>query len=134
MVRFFKTIFALIVPLALMVPAFAEERLLSAGSPGTAVEQGRPMKFLLTFTARGDKSKRDEVVSRFKKTRGEPPEGVKLLGRWTRLDFSRVYVLVETNDTRALARYAYEWSDLTDVQTFPVMEDRELVDVLGLSD
>ena len=34
-------------------------------------------------------------------TRGEPPKGVKFLGRLTTLDFSKIYVLVETQDAKA---------------------------------
>ena len=62
------------------------------------------MKFLMTFTLRGDKQTRDEAFARFRKTRGEPPKGVKFLGRFTTLDFSKVYVLVETQDPKALAQ------------------------------
>ena len=62
--------------------------------------------------------------------KGEPPKGVKLLGRVTRLDFSKVYVLVESQDAAALAQYAFEWSDLMEVHTVPVMDDARLMEVL----
>ena len=55
--------------------------------------------------------------ARFRKTRDEPPKSVKFLGRLTTLDFSKVYVLVETPDMKALAQYAFEWSDVTQVHT-----------------
>ena len=73
---------------------------------------------------------RDEAFARFRKTRGEPPKGVKFLGRLTTLTFSKVYVLVETQDAKALAQYAFEWGDVTQVHTVPVMGDAELVDIL----
>lgn len=65
-----------------------------------------------------------------KQKKGEPPKGVKLLGRVTRLDFSKVFVLVETQDAAALAQYALEWSDVFEVHTMPVMDDVRLMEVL----
>lgn len=88
------------------------------------------MKFMLTFTIPSDKAKRDEAIARFKKTGGQSPQGAKLLGRWTQLDMSKVYVLVESTDPKALACYAIDWSDVLAVETAPVMEDTELSDVL----
>lgn len=88
------------------------------------------MKFMVTFTIPSDKQKRDEAITRFKKTGGQPPQGAKLLGRWTQLDISKVYVLIESDDPKALAGYAIDWSDLLEVETAPVMEDPELSAVL----
>lgn len=88
------------------------------------------MKFMVTFTIPSDKQKRDEAIARFKKTGGQPPQGAKLLGRWTQLDISKVYVLIESDDPKALAGYAIDWSDLLEVETAPVLEDPELSTVL----
>ena len=55
------------------------------------------MKFMLTFAfAPEAKGGRDEAIARFKKTGGQPPKGVKLLGRWTAADFSGGFDLLET--------------------------------------
>jgi len=88
------------------------------------------MKFMLTFTLPSDKEKRNEGIARFQKTGGQPPQGATLLGRWTQVDMSKVYVLAESDDPKALAGFAVDWSDLLEVATAPVMEDRELADVL----
>lgn len=88
------------------------------------------MKFMVTFTIPSDKQRRDEAIARFKKTGGQPPQGAKLLSRWTQLDMSKVYVLLESDDPKALAGYALDWSDLLEVETAPVMEDQILSDVL----
>lgn len=88
------------------------------------------MKFMLTFTIPSDQNQRNESIARFKTTGGQPPQGAKLLGRWTQLDMSKVYVLVESDDPKALAGYAIDWSDLLEVETVPVMEDQDLSDVL----
>ena len=46
------------------------------------------MKFMLTFSWKPDIKKRDEGIARFRKTGGQPPKDAKLLGRWTKVDFS----------------------------------------------
>ena len=88
------------------------------------------MKFMLTFTARGDKSARNEALERFQKTGGTPPKGVKLLGRWTQVDFSKGYDLLEADDPNALAEFALAWNDLMHIEIVPVLEDSQVVDVL----
>ena len=88
------------------------------------------MKFMLTFTIPSNQNQRNESIARFKTTGGQPAQGAKLLGRWTQLDMSKVYALVESDDPKALAGYAIDWSDLLEVETVPVMEDQELSEVL----
>jgi hypothetical protein len=89
------------------------------------------MKFMLTFMLEPDK--RNEAITRFMKTGGQPPKGVKLLGRWTRADFSQGYDLLETDDPAALTEMALQWSDLMTLEIVPVVEDKELSDVLKRS-
>ena len=88
------------------------------------------MKFMLTFTWKPDTKTRDEAISRFQKTGGQPPKGVKLLGRWTNADFSSGYDLLESDDPKALTEFALMWSDLMQLTIVPVLEDQELADVL----
>lgn len=88
------------------------------------------MKYILTFTLIPDKEKRAEAIARFLKTGGQPPKGVKLLGRWTRLDVSGGVDLLETDDPKALAELALQWSDLMHVEIAPVLEDPQLAEVL----
>ncbi len=89
------------------------------------------MKFMLTFTLKPDVTSRDEAIARFKATGGQPPNGMRLLGRWTAADFSGGYDLVESDDASALTAFALMWSDLMELRLVPVVEDRELVQVLG---
>ena len=86
------------------------------------------MKFMLTFTLQS--ATRNEAIARFLKTGGQPPKGVKLLGRWTSADFSKGYDLLESDDPSALTELALQWSDLTEMNVVPVVEDRELGEVL----
>lgn len=89
------------------------------------------MKFITTFTFEPESGRRDEAIARFQKTGGQPPEGVKLLGRWTAADFSGGFVLIESDDTAALTRFALMWSDLMELHIVPVVEDAALAEVLS---
>lgn len=88
------------------------------------------MKFMLTFNWAPDTKTRDEAIARFRKTGGQPPKGAKLLGRWTRADFSGGFDLLESDDPQALAEFALMWSDLMQVTIVPVLEDEQLSQVL----
>ncbi|MFC5475702.1 DUF3303 domain-containing protein [Paraherbaspirillum soli] len=88
------------------------------------------MKFITTFSWKADAQIRNEAIARFQKTGGLPPKGVTLLGRWTRADFNGGFDLVETDDPQALAEFALMWSDLMELNTYPVLEDQALAAVL----
>jgi hypothetical protein len=88
------------------------------------------MKFILSFSWKPNTQTRDEGIARFRKTGGQPPAGVKLLGRWTRADFSGGFDLLESADSQALAEFALTWSDLMELTIVPVLEDQELSEVL----
>jgi hypothetical protein len=88
------------------------------------------MKMMLTFAFKQDIKARDEAIARFRKSGGQPPKGVRMLGRWTRADFSGGYDLLESDDPRALAEFAMQWSDLMDLTLTPVLDDESLTDVL----
>ena len=88
------------------------------------------MKFIMSFEWQPDTKTRSEAISRFRRTGGQPPKGAKLLGRWTRADFSGGYDLLETDDPQALAEFALLWSDLMQLTIVPVLEDAPLAEVL----
>jgi hypothetical protein len=64
------------------------------------------MKFMVTFDWVPDAAKRAEGIARFRKTGGLPPKGAKLLGRWTRADFSGGYDLIESDDLQSVAEFS----------------------------
>lgn len=88
------------------------------------------MKFMMTFTWTPDPQRRAEGIARFTRTGGLPPEGVKLLGRWTQADLGGGFDLLETDDPGKLAEFAYMWSDLMELKITPVLEDPQLSAVL----
>lgn len=88
------------------------------------------MKFMLTFAIKPEIKARDEAISRFKKTGGQPPKGARLLGRWTAADFSGGFDLLESDDVTALTEFSLMWSDLMELKIVPVIEDAQLSEVL----
>ena len=88
------------------------------------------MKFIVTFSIKPETKSRDEAIARFKATGGQPPAGATLLGRWTAADFSGGFLLVESDDAKALTEFSLMWTDLIEIRIVPVLEDAELVDVL----
>lgn len=92
------------------------------------------MKFMMTFEWAPDTKTRAEAIARFRATGGLPPKGAKLLGRWTRADFSGGYDLLDTEDPQALAEFALQWSDLMQLEMLPVLEDGALAQVLDRVD
>lgn len=88
------------------------------------------MKFIMTFDWNPDTATRAEAIARFRNTGGLPPKTAKLLGRWTRADFSGGYDLIETEDPQALAEFALMWSDLMRLEIVPVLEDNAIAEVL----
>jgi uncharacterized protein DUF3303 len=88
------------------------------------------MKFTLTFAIKPEIKARDEAISRFKKTGGQPPKGARLLGRWTAADFSGGFDLLESDDVTALTEFSLMWSDLMELKIVPVIEDAQLNEVL----
>ena len=88
------------------------------------------MKFILTFNWAPDTQSRAEAIARFSETGGLPPEGVTLLGCWTRADLSGGFDLLETTDASKLAEFAYQWSDLMRQEITPVLDDQDLGEVI----
>ncbi len=84
----------------------------------------------MTFNWTPNAQKRAEGIARFQKTGGLPPEGVRLLGRWTKADLSGGFDLLETEDSKKLIDFAYMWGDLMDLSVFSVLEDNELSEAL----
>ena len=88
------------------------------------------MKFIVTFSMKPEARGRDEAIARFKATGGQPPAGAALLGRWIAADFSGGFVLLESNDPKALTEFSLMWSDVMELRVVPVIEDADFVDVL----
>lgn len=82
------------------------------------------MKFILSWQPYSNV--KEELIERFRTIGKEPPEGIQLLGRWTKADLGGGYALVETSDPKRLAAFAYQWIDLMQLNIVPVVEDPDL--------
>ena len=61
---------------------------------------------------------------------GQPPTGVKLLGRWTRANFMGRVVQMETEDAMALTEFGLMWSDVMQLDIVPAVDGQELLELL----
>jgi len=86
------------------------------------------MMFMTTFPLTHHAYK--ERVSRFLDTGAPPPDGVTLHGRWFTASHSKGFMLVETDDPKALFRWVSEWADIMDFQIEPVLGDDEAAPIL----
>ena len=86
------------------------------------------MQFMVTFPlTHRDYNAR---IARFLETGAPPPEGVTLHGRWFAVGHHKGFMLVETDDPKALFRWVSEWSDLIDFEVDAVLRDDEAAAVL----
>lgn len=81
------------------------------------------MKFLNTYSVRPGCV--EAAAKRFLSGQAQPPEGIKLLGRWHKADFSGGSSLFECNDPAVLYAFSATWADVLDMTTVPVVEDAE---------
>ena len=73
---------------------------------------------------------RNDVIKRRAEKGPMIPEGMKVLGEWVQVGANRVFRLVEVTDARLILAAVYPWSDLTSVETFPVMEVEEVMQLI----
>lgn len=89
------------------------------------------MKYMMTFDWLPGSDHRTAGIERFKREGSQMPQGVQLIGRWTKADLSGGYVLLETDDAKALAAFAYRWSDLMRLTAAPVLDDPAIAAVFA---
>ena len=54
-----------------------------------------------------------------------------MLGRWHNVAGLRGYVLAESADAVAIGKWMQEWTDLIDFEVIPVVNDEDVLKVLG---
>ena len=89
------------------------------------------MKYLCTFSLNMSQLNQAESIRRFREYGPRTPQGVTLLGRWTRADLQGGVALIETDDIKAVTGFALQWSDIMVLDIVPVVDDMELTQVLG---
>jgi hypothetical protein len=86
------------------------------------------MKFIVTWTI--PKASVLSAQARFLETGGQPPAGVKMIGRWHGMSGGG-FLVAETSDAKALYAWLEQWNDLLEFITTPCLEDAEAGEVLA---
>lgn len=79
------------------------------------------MKFMVSWRCKTGLYK--TAVEQFLKTGGQPPKGMKTVGRWHVPGSIQGWHLLEGDDMTALAEHAAEWANVIDLEINPVIED-----------
>ena len=87
------------------------------------------MLFMISYSFRPES--RNDAQDRFKKTGGMPGANVKMLGRWHKIGGGQGFVLAESVDAIAIGKWMQEWTDLLLFDVAPVLNDEEVMKVLG---
>jgi hypothetical protein len=87
------------------------------------------MTFVIVW--RNQPEARNEIQERFLKTGGPPPEGVKMIGRWSRIGGGEGVCIGETDDPVALGKWAQDWNDLMQFEIYPATDDQTTVKVIS---
>lgn len=77
-----------------------------------------------------DPDKKEECIK--KRTAGGIPEArVKILGEWSTIDNSRVFLVLEADDASEILKLMYPFQSLTRDELFPVMETEEILQLMA---
>ena len=87
------------------------------------------MTFHITYEISPER--RNGAQKRFKETGAPPPAGVTMIGRWHCAQGLKGFMVVESTDATAIAKFAQDWSDLLSFEITPVVSDEELAGVIG---
>ncbi len=83
------------------------------------------MTFVLIYSFPPEK--RAANLARYKETGGGlPPKGIKSLSRWHAISGGRGFLIVESDDQTAMAKWIQQWADITSFEVCPVMSDKVL--------
>jgi hypothetical protein len=86
---------------------------------------------LYIITWHGEPAQRDRAMQRFLKGGGQPPEGVRMLGRWHAVGPVRGVAIAESDDPAALQKWALEWNDLFEMQVHAAVTDEQMGPLLA---
>jgi hypothetical protein len=77
-----------------------------------------------------DPDKKEECIK--KRTAGGIPQAnVKILGEWSTIDNSRVFLIIEADDAREILKLMYPFQSLTRDELFPVIETEEILQLMA---
>ena len=74
---------------------------------------------------------RNDAQKRFKATGAPPPPGVTMTGRWHCAEGLKGFIVAESSDAEAIAKWTQGWTDLLSFTVTPVVTDEQLARVIG---
>lgn len=74
---------------------------------------------------------RNDAQKRFKATGAPPPPGVTMTGRWHCAQGLKGFLVAESSDAEAIAKWTQSWTDLLSFEVTPVVTDEQLARVIG---
>ena len=74
---------------------------------------------------------RDLAQNRFKETGGLPPEGATMITRYHCAQGLEGFVICESNDAAALAKWTQAWTDCLNFRILPVIDDGTMAKLIG---
>jgi len=87
------------------------------------------MTFHITYEI--SSAHRNDAQKRFKQTGAPPSAGVKMTGRWHCAQGLKGFIVAESSDAAAIARWMQDWTDVLSFEITPVITDDELSRVIG---
>lgn len=87
------------------------------------------MIFHITYTLSPEQ--RNDAQERFKATGAPPPPGVTMIGRWHCVQGHKGFVVAESSDAEAIAKWIHEWTDLLSFEVTPVLNDEQFSRLIG---
>ncbi len=79
------------------------------------------MQFMIVWNTSCDNRKK--AFERNLATGARPPEGIKMINRWHVASQGKGFVLAETDDPVLMAKWAMEWCDLMDFESYLVIDE-----------
>jgi hypothetical protein len=86
------------------------------------------VKMLFMDVSTWDPSNRDKILEHFKKL--EIPDGIDVINQWVDLSGNRYYILYEAESAEAYGAFNLPWSDICVIDSVPVMEASEFMQLL----
>ena len=75
--------------------------------------------------------RRNDAQKRFIETGAMPPSPVTMRERWHSVEGQRGFVIAESSDAVAIAKWFQDWTDLLSFEITPVLNDEEFTQVIS---
>ncbi|MGE8063674.1 DUF3303 domain-containing protein [Pseudomonas sp. NPDC089569] len=87
------------------------------------------MLFIVSWSISPDN--RNAAIERFLKTKGAPPAGVTMKGRWHAVGGSAGFGIAEASDVIPIQKWVLEWSDLMNMEVHAALTDEQMAPLLA---